>query len=167
MTTRPAIAFSILVVLGGSAVAETAGNWRINRFAPEFTATTKRVSVNSDPKAPTKLSVACRAGVAVEVKVIAAGSWGAGPQYWREQVQFRINDNPPVANAVWLLAADGTGVTLYSADAGAQAISALPANGTVAFRIAPSEGEVHEAVFSLEGLAAVRRELAKACGGTG
>jgi hypothetical protein len=107
---------------------------------------------------PSSFAIGCRAG-RTELAVRTLGSWrpsGVGDL----QVAYQINSQPAV-NERWTAVADGRGAA-FRGDV-VKFLQSLPDGARFSIRVHDWQGAVHEAVFQLTGLHAVRQKIATAC----
>jgi len=88
------------------------------------------------------------------------GAWGyslLGPAYG---VTYQVSGGEPVSST-WL-GSDTGDTALFQGDA-LGFLESLPDDGVIAFTVADSFGQAHQAAFHLRGVAAARRLIAGAC----
>jgi hypothetical protein len=104
------------------------------------------------------LTIRCRLQ-RIELSVSTAGSWKAsGNEQLR--VAYRIDQRPTV-EAQWFAARDGHTAS-FKGDT-LQLLQSLPDTGLMSISVFDGPGPAHEAVFQLDGLAAVRQRIVEAC----
>jgi hypothetical protein len=152
----------------GSASATTdaahPSHWRIQQNKSSLDSDAEPTGLNVNPAAdparsdPAAIVLRCRRRK-TEFFVATSGSWGEGVE--RFAISYRINDGAPI-DANWTSSASGKAA--FAPDDPVAFAQSLPDPGTLFVRILDADGEAHEATFTLDGIAEIRRAIALACG---
>jgi hypothetical protein len=141
------------------------GGWLVSEttspvdYSPQVSAS--NLSHPTAEDAPSSLIVRCRLQ-RIELSVSTAGNWKASTND-QIRVAYRIDQRPAV-EALWIAARDGRTAT-FKGDA-LQLLQSLPDSGPMSIGVFDRQGPAHEAVFQLDGLAAVRQKVLAACKAT-
>jgi hypothetical protein len=126
-------------------------------YSPQVNAAT--LSHATAENAPSTLTVRCRLQ-RIELSVsTVAGSWKASGN-GQFRVAYRVGLQPAVEEQ-WVAAQDGRTAS-FKGDT-QQLLQSLPDSGPIAIGVFDWQGPAHEAVFQLDGIAAVRQKILAAC----
>jgi hypothetical protein len=141
------------------------GGWLVSEttspvdYSPQVSASNLSHATAED--APSSFAIRCRLR-RIELSVSTAGIWKA-PTNDQIRVAYRIDEQPTV-EALWIAARDGHTAS-FKGDA-LQLLHSLPNSGLMSISVFDWQGPAHEAVFQLDGLAAVRQKILEACKAT-
>lgn len=128
-------------------------------YSPQVSAS--NLSHATAEHAPSSFTISCRMQ-RIELSVSTTGNWKASTND-QIRVTYRIDQRPTV-EALWIAARDGH-TARFKGDA-LQLLQSLPDSGLMSIGVFDWQGPAHEAVFQLDGLAAVRQQILKACKAT-
>jgi hypothetical protein len=128
-------------------------------YSPQVSASNLSHATAED--APSSFTIYCRLQ-RIELSVSTAGNWKASTND-QIRVAYRIDQRPTV-EALWIAARDGHTAS-FKGDA-LQFLQSLPDSGPMSIGVSDRQGPAHEAVFQLDGLAAVRQKVLAACKAT-
>jgi hypothetical protein len=128
-------------------------------YSPQVSASNLSHATAED--APSSFTIHCRLQ-RVELSVSTAGNWKASTND-QIRVAYRI-DQRPMVETLWIAARDGHTAS-FKGDA-LQLLQSLPDSGLISIGVFDRQGPAHEAVFQLDGLAAVRQKVLAACKAT-
>jgi len=155
----------------GNAATKTAtsaplsGDWVVSEttspvdYSPQVSASSR--SRASAENAPSSFTIRCRLR-RIELSVSTAGSWKASTND-QIRVAYRIDQRPTV-EALWIATREGH-TAGFKGDA-LRLLQSLPNSGLMSISVFDWQGPAHEAVFQLDGLAAVREKILEACKAT-
>ena len=145
--------------------APLSGDWVVSEttspvdYSPQVSASNR--SRASAENAPSSFTIRCRLR-RIELSVSTAGSWKASTND-QIRVAYRIDQRPTV-EAVWIATREGHTASVKG-DA-LRLLQSLPNSGLMSISVFDWQGPAHEAVFQLDGLAAVREKILEACKAT-
>jgi hypothetical protein len=124
-------------------------------YSPIATATTSSLSIAGGGP-PMRLSIRCRGG-RTELTVAGPAITGRGDDHF---ISYRVNGGRPVQLA-GVTPASGDGVA-FKGDVVAL-LQSLPAEGELVVRVFDLSGHAQDAIFSLDGLEALRAKIGATC----
>jgi hypothetical protein len=145
--------------------APSGGGWLVSEttssvdYSPQVSAS--NLSHPTAEDAPSSFTIRCRLR-RIELSVSTAGSW-KGSTNDQIRAAYRIDQRPTV-EALWIAVRDGH-TAGFKGDA-LQLLQSLPNSGLMSISVFDWQGPAHEAVFQLDGLAAVRQKILEACKAT-
>lgn len=125
-------------------------------YSPQIAAATR--AVTSAKGAAAAITIRCR-GKRTELWIHSDGSWPAARANLL-QVETRINAEP-AARTTWLLSADGR-AALFSGDA-MRFLRTIPDQAKLELSVIDAAATMHQAVFDLTGMDAVRKKIGSVC----
>jgi hypothetical protein len=141
------------------------GGWLVSEttspvdYSPQVSASNLSHATAQD--APSSFTIRCRLQ-RIELSVSTAGNWKVSTND-QIRVAYRIDQRPTV-EALWIAVRDGHTAS-FKGDA-LQLLQSLPDSGLMSISVFERQGPSHEAVFQLDGLAAVRQKVLAACKAT-
>ena len=141
------------------------GGWLVSEtmspvdYSPQVSASNRARASAED--APSSFTIGCRLR-RIELSVSTAGSWKASTND-QIRVAYRIDQRPTV-EALWIATREGH-TAGFKGDA-LRLLQSLPNSGLMSISVSDWQGPAHEAVFQLDGLAAVRQKILEACKAT-